>query len=226
MRIHHVVWDWNGTLLDDVTLIAQATSQCLGALGCDPLDVDTYRAAYRRPIHEFYEHLLGRALGPGEFERLDREWHDLYVGGVADCHLFEGVEQALDRVHAQGWTQSICSMYPHDELGHVVAALGVTGRFLRIDGISEERRGGRKADHLRDHLAALRLSGEQVVVIGDSLDDAEAAEACGAAAILLTTGLHHPDHLETAGVPVAHSVLDALAVVESGVAVAVVSEGV
>ena len=225
MRIHHVVWDWNGTLLDDVTLIAQATSQCLGALGCDPLDVDAYRAAYRRPIHEFYEHLLGRALGPGEFERLDREWHALYVGGVADCGLFEGVEQALDRVHARGWTQSICSMYPHEEIGGLVHALGIAGRFLRIDGIGAERRGGRKADHLRDHLAALHLDGDRVVVIGDSLDDAEAAQACGAASILLTTGLHHPDQLEQAGVPVAVSVLDALALVEEGVAVAVASEG-
>jgi phosphoglycolate phosphatase-like HAD superfamily hydrolase len=225
MRIHHVVWAWNGTLLDDVVLVAQATTQTLHALGVEALAVDEFRAAYRRPIHVFYEHLLGRALGPGEFERLDREFHEVYEQGLDGCTLFAGVEEALDAVQRRGWTQSICSMYPHADLQRLVTAMGIAGNFVRMDGVDPLHRGGLKADHLHTHLNDLGIAGEHVVVIGDSLDDAEAARTCGAAAVLLTTGLHHREDLAAIGVPVAESVLEALDLVTGGAAVAAAGDG-
>jgi len=220
MAIHHVVWDWNGTLLDDVSLIAQVTSRTLEGLGCAPLDLDGYRRAYRRPITALYEHLLGRSLPPGEFERLDAAWHHQYSQGLGACRLFDDVADALAEVTALGWTQSLCSMFPDAELRAIVDRLAVAGHFLRIDGIRGSR-GGRKEAHLREHIEALSLTGAEVVVIGDSLDDAEAAAACGAAAVLLTTGLHAEHDLRAAGVAVVDTVTAALRTVAGDKSVAV-----
>ncbi|MGI8848207.1 MAG: HAD family hydrolase [Candidatus Dormibacteria bacterium] len=213
MTIRHVVWDWNGTLLDDVALIAQVTSATLLGHGVEPLDVDGYRRVYRRPIGSLYEHLLGRSLEPDEFARLDADWHAHYAAGLDGCALFPGVVDALAEVERRGWSQSLCSMFPHGELPLLVERLGIGQRFLRIDGVRGER-GGRKQAHLQEHLDALGLGGPETVVIGDSLDDAEAALGCGAHAVLLTTGLHQPDDLRSAGVPVCEGVLAALDAVQ------------
>jgi phosphoglycolate phosphatase-like HAD superfamily hydrolase len=69
------------------------------------------------------------------------------------------------------------------------------------------------------HLTALRaadpeISGERTVVIGDAVDDAVAAAAVGAKAVLYTGGSHSRASLAAAGVPVVDSLAEAVAVAE------------
>jgi phosphoglycolate phosphatase-like HAD superfamily hydrolase len=110
------------------------------------------------------------------------------------------------------WTggQSLLSMWFHDELVPLVTRFGLVERFRRVDGLRAETGGGFKAQHLKAHLAELGLDGADVVLIGDSLDDADAAAAVGARAVLYTGGFTDADKLRAYGVPVADSLLDAV----------------
>jgi phosphoglycolate phosphatase-like HAD superfamily hydrolase len=204
----HIVWDWNGTLLDDLALVVEATNASLATAGGGPVTVDDHRRDFRRPVPHYYGSVLGRQLTDAEFVVLDRAFHHAYNAGLPAAQLAAG---ALDALASWGGSQSLLSMWFHDELVPTIDRYGLTGHFRRVDGLRATVGGGTKAPHLAAHLEALGLRGEECVLIGDSLDDAAAAEAVGADCVLYSGGLTDPEKLATAGVPVADSLADAVA---------------
>ena len=196
----HLVWDWNGTLLDDLALVVTATNASLASVGGPAITADEHRRDFRRPIAAYYEYVLGRRLGPDEFAHLDQAFHDAYRLGLAGVTL---TADARDAMGAWSGTQSLLSMFFHDELVPAVTAFGLTSQLSRVDGLRAALGGGPKAPLLREHLLALGLAGADCVLIGDSVDDAYAAMEVGAAVILYGGGFTHIDTLRATGVPVA-----------------------
>ena len=205
----HLVWDWNGTLLDDLSLVVSSTNEAFAAAGGRSVDADEHRSRFRRPVAEFYAEILGRAVDQEEFGRLDRIFHDAYRLGLTDMALAADATAALKQ-----WpgTQSLLSMWFHSELVPAVETYGLSGVFTRVDGLRAELGGHLKAGHLAEHLAGLGLTGEQVVLIGDSLDDAAAADAVGGQIVLYTGGFPDPSRLRASGRPVADSLVEAVTI--------------
>jgi phosphoglycolate phosphatase-like HAD superfamily hydrolase len=205
--VAHLVWDWNGTLLDDLTLVVAATNASLASVGGPSVTADEHRRDFRRPISAYYAHVLGRPLTDEEFAKLDRAFHAAYRLGLAGTGL---AADARDALAAWTGTQSLLSMFFHDELLTLVATHGLRERLSRVDGLRAMVGGGFKAPHLRAHLDALGLDGPECVLIGDSVDDAHAAESVGAAIVLYAGGFTHPRTLAETGLPVATTLVEAV----------------
>jgi phosphoglycolate phosphatase-like HAD superfamily hydrolase len=203
----HLVWDWNGTLLDDLDLVVTATNASLASAGGPSVTAEEHRRDFRRPVWAYYAHVLGRPLADDEFLGLDRVFHDAYRIGLLDCRL---AMDAIDAVRAWTDTQSLLSMWFHDELVPSVGRHGLAAHLARIDGLRDPVGGGSKGPHLRAHLDALRLTGEDCVLIGDSIDDAEAASLVGARAVLYSGGFTDEKRLRATGLPVAATLLEAV----------------
>lgn len=210
----HIVWDWNGTLFHDIDAVVAATNAIFAGYGLAALSVDDFRAVYARPVWRAYEKLLGRPLREGEWETLDKGFHDHYHELMAECRLCDDAVSALAAWRGLGHSQSLLSMWRHARLVPTVERLGIAGEFTRVDGLRGPG-GGPKAEHLVAHLAALGLDPAQVVLVGDSLDDADAAAAVGARAVLYTGGTTSRAALAAVGVPVVDSLTDALAYAQS-----------
>lgn len=209
--IRHVVWDWNGTLFDDLHVVVEAVNAGIAPLGIRSITVEDYRTHYTRPVKVFYERLAGSEISHRDWLDLDRRFHDAYRELLPTAGLSADAVQALTAVSEVPAGQSLLSMYPHDDLVPLVERLGVSSYFRRIDGLRGER-GARKAGFLEAHLRLL-MSDEDpstVLLIGDATDDAAAAAHVGAAAVLVDNGSHHRDELESMGVPVAASLIEAL----------------
>ena len=210
--MRHVVWDWNGTLFDDQHLVLEGLHAVLDAAGAPRIDLDTYRRLYTRPVKLFYERLLGRPIPLEEWAHLDELYHERYLTALHQAGLAADAEQALDLVESTDRSQSLLSMWRHEELVPLVTELGIHDRFVRVDGLRGVG-GGHKAPHLDAHLRAVAdVAGDpaDVLVIGDALDDAAAAAHVGARCVLFDGGSHPRQELETAGVPVASSLVEAL----------------
>ena len=207
MTATHLVWDWNGTLLDDLHLVVSATNVAFESVGGRAVDADEHRARYRRPVAEFYAEMLERAIDEREFGRLDRLFHETYRLGLTSMTL---AADAMTAIKSWPGSQSLLSMWFHSELVPAVETYGLTGVFTRVDGLRTEVGGHLKAAHLATHLAELGVTGDQVVMIGDSLDDAAAADSAGAGVVLYTGGFTHPDKLRASGRPVADTLLEAV----------------
>lgn len=215
-ELQHVVWDWNGTLLHDLPLVVEAVNAALGEHGMEPIAVADYTATYTRPVQRFYELLLGRSLEVEEWHRIDTVFHDTYAAAVTDhAQLMDGARAALAAVDASQLSQSLLSMYPHHLLLPLVDHFALDGHFEVVHGLVGVG-GGRKLPHLERHLDEMvHLHGDdptRVLVIGDAIDDALAAQHLGARAVLLASGSHPRAELEATGAPVVDTLAEALAV--------------
>src|SRR5919197_1465839 len=208
--VRHVVWDWNGTLFDDHVAVVAAVNDALASLGLPPIDADTYRSHYTRPVQRFYERLAGRPIAAGEWLALDDAFHDSYHAGLERLALAPDAVQALAAAEAAGLTQSLLSMWRHEQLVPLVERLGIGHFFLRVDGLRVPG-GSEKKEHLVAHLAALEVEPSAAALVGDSIDDLEAARAVGAACVLYDGGSHHRHALEATGVPVVDTLSAAVA---------------
>jgi phosphoglycolate phosphatase-like HAD superfamily hydrolase len=215
----HVIWDWNGTLLDDVGAVVEATTVAFRQAGIDvAVTGETYRRTFTRPIHLFYERLLGRPIGHDEWVRLDHAFHLEYARLDDRCTLAAGAREVLDEIRELGWSQSVCSMLPEEYLLPAVERQGIAGLFVRIDGLRGAERGGAKLKNLVAHLGHLGVALSRTVMVGDTVDDALAARGAGIACILLDSGagLHDSETIRGAGVPVAAGVPEALDLLRPG----------
>jgi phosphoglycolate phosphatase-like HAD superfamily hydrolase len=203
----HLVWDWNGTLLDDLPLVVSSTNAAFASVSAPALTAEAHRRAFRRPVAEFYAEVLGRALEEGEFGRLDKIFHDAYRLGLTTCGLAVDAQAAMS---SWSGTQSLLSMWFHHELVPEIERRGLNALLARVDGLRGAVGGDLKAEHLARHLSELDVPGSSTVLIGDSVDDADAAASVGARCVLYTGGFTDPERLRAVGVPVADTLVDAV----------------
>lgn len=206
----HIVWDWNGTLLDDNDAVVSAVNAVCAEFGREHIDLEQWRSIFSRPLQQCYERLLDRPLSEADWSRLDVLYHEHYRELLHTAKLATGVPDVLREWGEAGRTQSLLSMWFHDELVPLITRLELLPLFERVDGLRTDIGGGAKAEHLRHHLAEQGLDPADVVLIGDVLDDALAAERVGTGCVLVTTGVMSRRALETAGVPVVDSIPEAV----------------
>ncbi|NGO10925.1 HAD family hydrolase [Streptomyces sp. HC44] len=206
----HIVWDWNGTLFHDNAAVIGATNAAFAELGLEPITLEQYRELYCVPVPRFYERLMGRLPTDAEWEVMDETFHRYYVEHRVGCGLTDGVPGLLSEWVSAGRSQSILSMYGHDELVPLVRDFGIEPHFIRVDGRTGPS-GGSKAEHMVRHVGALvGVEPARTVVIGDAADDAIAARHVGALAVLYTGGSHSRASLEAVGVPVVDTLEEAV----------------
>lgn len=211
--VTHLVWDWNGTLLDDFHVIVTATNETIETVGGKRLSADQHRDAFYRPIIDFYSDLAGRRLTVPEFTALDRTFHLSYRRGLDTCGL---THDARDAITSWPGSQSLLSMWFHDELVPLVEHHGLTAHFDRVDGLRAGAGSESKHPHLVTHLAALGIAPGDTVLIGDSVDDALAADRAGARCVLYSGGFTSEAKLREVGVPVAASLTEAVRLARLG----------
>lgn len=205
----HVVWDWNGTLLDDLEVVIEASNVGLSEFEVEPLDEDRYRDHFTRPVRAFYDSLFQRSVTDEEWHRLNDVFHTEYMARADRAQLTVDALDALDAVGRHSVGQSLLSMSPQEWLEGIVQRKGVSGRFALVSGLTGET-GGLKASHMAEHIGALGLDPHRTVVIGDTPDDAQAAHHVGAHVVLYDGGSHHLPVLQQADAPVAHSLMEAV----------------
>jgi phosphoglycolate phosphatase-like HAD superfamily hydrolase len=199
--VRHVVWDWNGTLFNDHVGVVAAVNDALELLGVAAIDADTYRSHYTRPVQRFYEQLAGRPITAAQWQALDDAYHRSYHAWVERMGLAPDALAALTAAEEAGLTQSLLSMWRHQDLVPLVEQLGIGRFFVRADGLRVPGGGG-KAEHLVAHLTAIGVEAATAALVGDTLDDLAAARAVGAACVLYDGGSHHRRVLEATGAPV------------------------
>ncbi len=188
----HVLWDWNGTLLDDTAACVDSLNLMLRRRGVKPISLDFYRREFAFPVRAFYEK-IGVRLADEDWDALAREYHDTYHSRPLALNV-ETVP-ALETVREAGMRQSIISALRQDMLEADTARFGVDGYMDEICG-TDNLNGGSKLARARELLGRLgNPPGGDVVVIGDALHDWEVADSLGVRCILFSGGGHSAERL-------------------------------
>jgi len=203
-------------LFDDLPIVVAAVNACLASQGVQPIDADVYRSRFVRPLNGFYEVLLGRPVDDEFLLELDHVFQDAYSLGFGDVDLNPQARQAIGAIAAAGATQSIASMLWHDMLVPTVSGFGLDEYMLALDG-NRGTVGETKDQHMVRHIERLHqmhpeLADASMTVIGDIIDDAGAARAVGVGCVLYDGGSQPRTLLESQGVPVVDSLVEAVEV--------------
>ena len=182
----HILWDWNGTLLDDTQAALDTLNAMLARRGGRPISMDFYRDNFSFPVKPFYE-AIGVRLGDEDWDALAVEYHDIYA--AQPKRLNPESVAALEHARGRGCRQSIVSALRQDLLDAITAELGVSEYMDFIYGV-DNLDGRSKTDRARELVAAIGADPADVVMIGDSLHDKEVADALGVRCVLCAQGSH------------------------------------
>jgi len=203
----YLIWDWNGTLLDDVDAAVNALNRMLAARSLPLTDRTFYRAHFNFPVRPFYS-LLG--MDPDhDWEAICEDFHAFIA--AEPQHLRADTRAALARARAGGLGQSILSALRQDLLLRDTAREGVRAFFEEIygvdnlDGASKRARGYELLEVLKP-----RLADRPLYFLGDTLHDAEVGTALGATVILVAGGHQSAERLAASGCFVAPSLVAAV----------------
>ena len=199
----HIIWDFNGTLLNDAQLSVDADNAVFAQLGLPPITIDDYRAHMTMPVRDFYT-ALGIDLNVYTYDTISRLWLEIFNAGALEAGLVSGLLDVVRALHAAGRSQSVLSASFEPSLRHQCDALGLTPYMKAIDG-QEDENAERKTVIGHRQLDRLGLSGEGAVLVGDLCTDAELAHELGASCILVPWGHNSLERLTACGCPVAHS---------------------
>lgn len=190
-----IIWDWNGTLLDDTAASLAALNAVRSRRSLAPMAEDQYRRRFAFPVRAFYAE-TGLDLGREDWPSLAREYHAEYLSRPSS--LARGARAALAAARNAGARQVLVSSMHRELLVSAVREQGLDGCFEAIYGTANFD-GGVKLAVARRAMRDLALDPERTVAIGDALHDGEMASALGFGIVYYTGGGHAASRLSAAG---------------------------
>ena len=193
----HILWDWNGTLLDDTQAALDTLNIMLARRRGRPIEMGYYRDHFAFPVKPFYK-AIGVCLENEDWDALAQEYHDTYA--EQPKRLNPDAIAALELARAAGARQSIISALEQSLLTEITERLGVAKYMDFIYGV-DNLDGFGKIDRARELLSAIQTSSSlppssffplpsSFILIGDSLHDKEVADALGVGCVLCGQGSH------------------------------------
>lgn len=205
-HVKHVIWDWNGTLFDDVDLCRQIINGILIRRNRKALSLETYRNIFTFPVQDYYEK-AGLDFTEYPFDVLGREWMDEYEMRKLECGLHKGAVNILDTISRKGIGQSILSAYSQNTLEEIVKHFGINIYFQNMVGL-DNIYATSKIENGRGLMKKLGNGGGKILFIGDTVHDYEVSREIGAGCILIADGHQEKSKLEACGVPVFNCLKD------------------
>ena len=214
MKSAHIIWDWNGTLLNDVHISLFAANAAISELGYQPITLEMYKKTYRVPVKKFYENILQHPPTEQEWNTIGRVFNKHYIPMVKKALVVDNALNILESRRGMNASQSLCSLMEHSDLMQSIHFNKVGEYFSHISGRDEPLLKTGKELQLINHIKKLNIAPEQCVIIGDAADDALAAYAAGAKAVLYSGGTHCKESLKMTNAPVVSSLEEALAITD------------
>jgi phosphoglycolate phosphatase len=204
MAYKHIIWDWNGTLLDDTSLCVDVLNGLLARRGRAPITVADYRENFGFPVIKFYDY-LGFDTDVDSFDQVSREFiADYEARWFDECHLHFEVSEVLRQMSAVGLTHSVLSAAKQEALEAGIHHFGIRKYFTGLAGTDNIHAQGKVARG-QQWIQQVPCRLEELVIVGDTLHDFEVAEAVGVDCVLLSHGHHTADRLLATGRPVLES---------------------
>jgi phosphoglycolate phosphatase len=201
-----IIWDFNGTLVDDVDLALRAINTMLARRGLPAVTRDIYRSVFGFPLSGYYAK-LGMDLSRETMQGLADEFHAAYLPGLPACGLQEGVYEILDLATRSGARQFVLSALEESELRRAVIHLEIADRFDATYGL-DHRLGDSKLARGRELFERHGLCAATTLFIGDMNHDAEVAEALGVEVALVARGHQSAEQLRACGCRVLNDFCD------------------
>lgn len=184
--LRSVIWDFNGTILDDLDLVVRSINTLLDARGLPQTNREKHKAEFGFPVDRYYQ-TLGFDLQQESFSELSREYHDHYLAGLAECPVHAGATELITHLHDTGIPQYVLSAMQQDLLQGALQKLDLHTYFDGVFGLDDLLA---RSKTQRGHalIAAHGLVPTETLYIGDTEHDVEVAHELGCVSVGLAVG--------------------------------------
>ncbi len=197
MKILHskkvIIWDWNGTLLDDVDFCVDCINVLLKNRKLPLIDSVVYKKVFTFPVIHYYK-AVGFDLEHEGFEKPAMEFISLYYKNFDRTKLFPCVKNVLERFKKQGLKQVVLSAMEHNSLIKTLKEKEILQYFDEVTGVGDHY-GSSKEETGKQLLKNLNVSPDEVIIVGDTLHDKQVADVLGVDLILVATGHNSKERL-------------------------------
>jgi len=202
-----VIWDWNGTLLDDTEMCYSIANEMRQERGMALMQgVEEYRSYFTFPVIDYYRR-MGYSFETEPFENISRQFVAMYAERFPSCPLQPCAKDVLAAVLETGSRQVLLSATGQEKLDEQIAHFRLNDYFERVIGGSNNLANG-KADYARAFLRESGVSPARTLFVGDTDHDFEIASSIGCACALITAGHQTKEHLASLGATLVNSLCE------------------
>lgn len=200
MLIKNIVWDWNGTIIDDAWVFVVIMNDLLKKRGLPQKDLQYYRKNFCFPIQDYWKG-LGFKFTEKSFNNLNASFIQEYQKKMFSPSLHENIKSLLVGLNKKNIQQFVLSASENNLLQNSIEHYNLKGLFKGVYGVDNLNATGKES------LGALlfseyKLNPSETLLIGDTEYDYRVAEHLGCDIILLSHGHVSHDRLLCCGVPV------------------------
>ena len=189
-KYKYIIWDWNGTILDDLTANFEVENLLLQRRGIRLIkDIDEYKEKFQFPIIRFYES-LDFDLENERFEDIAREYVLEFDEKFYELETFPDAENVIREFKYKGIEQIILSQTEQRWLEKQVAFHDMDYLFTELLGARDIYVKGKVGIALQ-WITRNDIDTADVLMVGDTIHDYEVAETLGCDCILIARG-HQP----------------------------------
>lgn len=197
MKISYVLWDFNGTLLDDVDICVEIMNTLLKKKGMAPISKEEYKNVFTFPVSEYYKR-VGIISNDSEFDEVAHKWMNLYYEKEPETKLYDDIIEVLEFFKKRNINQGVLSASRTDQLERLLKQVGIDSYMKDILGISDIY--AKSKVHIGlDFINASGYDTDEIIMVGDSVHDFEVATEMGISCILVAAGHQSRKVLEACG---------------------------
>ncbi|WP_157949876.1 HAD family hydrolase [Vallitalea okinawensis] len=189
MSFEHIIWDWNGTLLDDVDLAIHSMNLIMADKKMNPLSKKEYFKHFGFPVSDYYRK-IGFDLEQESMEELSDFFVTNYRNHLHMTGLHHRVDKTLKNFSENGLTQSILSAAEQNGLHEIVKHFGIREYFTDLVGL-DDHQAKSKVERGQAWIKNQQINVDKTIMIGDTIHDYEVAKALGCHCALVAHG-HQP----------------------------------
>ena len=191
----HIIWDWNGTIVNDTWLFVELMNQVLKTRNLDRIDKTDYKNLFCFPLETYYQR-LGFDFKKEPYEIPSMEFIKLYDKNKYDPLLFNGIKEILSLVKSLNSYNYLLSAQNQDSLIELVDFYKISSYFSSINGTDNFHARGKNA-LAKKILKKISTSSNNVIFIGDTTMDAEMALENQCKIIAITYGHHSANRFDS-----------------------------
>jgi phosphoglycolate phosphatase len=202
-KYKHIIWDWNGTLLDDAWLCVEILNRMLARRGMRTTTLPEYQEDFDFPVINYYIK-LGFDFEKEPFDDIAREYIRAYESAYRKCRLRQGVIDIIKQFKTRGILQSVLSASQRSSLIKALELFDLKNFFENIAGL-DDYYAHSKIDAAKKLLKDITVNGKEILLVGDTTHDYVVACILGTDCLLLPAGHQSKERLVARGAKVCDS---------------------
>lgn len=199
----HIIWDWNGTLQNDVWAAVVGINVLLEARGMPLVDIEKHRELFSFPARNYYI-ALGFDLEKENWDEMSNTFIKAFLAEPS-TDLFDWTIPTLSFFKKQEIGMSLVSAAEQNTLIKTVEKYGILHFFDNIVGLTDHGAGS-KAENAKKLVSKLGIPLDEIFLIGDTSHDKEVADFVGCNCILVESGYESRERLLKSGTIVIPSI--------------------